>query len=169
MKKKLVVTLLVLALTLSACSSTPSNVAENTEALVATEAMSSVDTENTTEKVGENMEAAPETELATEIVETTESAEETTEAEPEFAVVAMEVTKYAKSCVNVGSENTADSSGTESDYVASTPDAPAPVEDDNPSDDGDMSDWDDFTGGGVFDDCTDGYGPGVEIEINSAP
>ena len=95
MKKKLVVAMLVATLTMGACSSAPSNTAESTETPVSTEAMVQAETEVSTEKVAESTESAIlETEVATEAVETTET-------EPEFAIVAMSATKYAKSSVNV--------------------------------------------------------------------
>ena len=244
MKKKLVVAMLVATLTMGACSSAPSNTAESTETPVSTEAMVQAETEVSTEKVAESTEdATTEIQVATEAVEATEIAEETTEAEPEFAVVAMSATKYAKSSVNVrkgpsshyekigslsinqkvkvigqadtgwyqieldgeiayvsnnylvdekvavnttsgsnkGSENNSDAS---SGDVATTPgtgngdmESDGNDGENESTTDGDIwgddwgDDWDseEVIGGGTGEPITDGYGPGVEIEITPMP
>ena len=247
MKKKLVVTLLTLALGMTGCSSAPSNVAQSTEAPASTEAVTSTElaipedavviapVENDTEVSAENG-LATETEAATEVTEETET------AETEFAVVAMEATKYAKKSVNVrkgpstdyekvGSLSTnqkvkvigqadtgwyqieldgeiayvsekylvdekvavnttpGENGATDSGNTATTPSGsenvnttPTPDEGSGDvasggndtgtnEDDWDLSDWDDFTGGGIGTGTptTDGYGPGVEIEISPTP
>ena len=249
MKKKLVAVMLATVLTMCACASTPSNVAENTETPISTEAMVQVETEISTEKVAESTEEAVfKTEVATETVETTEIAEETETAEPEFAVVAMEATKYAKSSVNVrkgpssdyekigslstnqkvkvigqadtgwyqieldgevayvsnnylvdekvavvkkesskapstpvadnASDNVAVGTGSSDNGSVSTPSAPVeptpsePVEDNDGANEDDG--WGNLTEGGTIGPedgapATDGYGPGVEIEITPTP
>ena len=159
MKKKVLTMMLVL--TMSACSSAPSNTAESTESPVSTEAMASVGTEISTEKVAESTEdATTEIQVATEAEETTEIAEETTEAEPEFAVVAMSATKYAKSSVNVRR-------GPSSDYekmgsLSTNQKVKVIVQAD--------TGWYQIElDGGDSKPTTDGYGPGVEIEITPMP
>ena len=129
--------------------------AENTEIPVSTEAMASVGTEISTEKVAESTEdATTEIQVATEAEETTEIAEETTEAEPEFAVVAMSATKYAKSSVNVRK-------GPSSDYekigsLSINQKVKVIVQAD--------TGWYQIElDGGDSKPTTDGYGPGVEI------
>lgn len=108
MKKKLVTTMLITALTMSACSSAPSNVAENTPTQVARE----ISTENKTEdsevtsteaELETEIATELETEAATEYVEETEIAAEQEVTEPEFTITDLSATKYVKKQVNVRS------------------------------------------------------------------
>ena len=162
MKKKLVVTMLMSVLVISACVSESNNTVENSETTIPTESTVSEETEIIKGNVVDNAEVMPEVEVIVEATEENEVIEETTETASTYVVTE----KYEESSIDENEViDTMPITNMDSDSGdLGTDSSPAWTEEE-------IKDfWDDAEViGGDSKPTTDGYGPGAEFEISPAP